>query len=75
MTPTPSGKYSAEHRKFAGKIECFYIQCVREVTVHQAAVYRDRLRTFNELKTAITAYVRNIKQADMQKAFANRINP
>jgi hypothetical protein len=28
---------------------------------------------FNELKTAITAYIRNISQADLQKAFANKI--
>jgi len=36
-------------------------------------VYRDRPRTLNELKTAITAYVRNISRADMQKVFANKI--
>jgi hypothetical protein len=27
----------------------------------------------NELKTAITAYIRNISQADLQKVFANKI--
>jgi arsenate reductase-like glutaredoxin family protein len=36
-------------------------------------VYRDRPRTLNELKTAITAYIRNISQADLQKLFANKI--
>jgi hypothetical protein len=37
------------------------------------AVYRDRPRTLNELKTAITAYIRNISQVDLQKVFANKI--
>jgi hypothetical protein len=37
------------------------------------AVYRDRPRTLNELKTAITAYIRYISQADLQKVFANSI--
>jgi hypothetical protein len=36
-------------------------------------MYGDRQRTFNELKTAVTAYVRNISQADLQKVFANKI--
>jgi len=36
-------------------------------------VYRDRQRTHNELKTAISAYIRNISQADLQKLFANKI--
>jgi hypothetical protein len=31
------------------------------------AAYRDPPRTLNELKIAITAYVRNISQADLQK--------
>jgi hypothetical protein len=39
----------------------------------KSAVYRDRPRTLNELKTAITAYIRNISQADLQKGFANKI--
>jgi len=39
----------------------------------KSAVYRDRPHTLNELKTAITAYIRNILQADLQKVFANRI--
>jgi hypothetical protein len=30
-------------------------------------------RTLNELKTAITAFVRNISQEDLQKVFANKI--
>jgi hypothetical protein len=37
------------------------------------AVYRDRPRTLNELKTAITAYIRNISQADLQKVLVNKI--
>jgi hypothetical protein len=36
------------------------------------AVYRDRPRKLNELKTAITAYIRNISQTDLQKVFANK---
>jgi hypothetical protein len=39
----------------------------------QSAAYRDRPRTLNELKTAISAYIRNISQADLQKVFASRI--
>jgi deoxyhypusine synthase len=39
----------------------------------EIAVDRDRPRTLNELKTAITAYIRNISQADLQKEFANKI--
>jgi organic radical activating enzyme len=35
--------------------------------------YCDRPRTLNELKTAITAYIRNISQADLQKVFADKI--
>jgi hypothetical protein len=55
------------------------VQCVRKVTVHldllgagQSVVYRDLPRTLNELKTAVTAVMRNISQADMQKVFANK---
>jgi len=36
-------------------------------------VYHDRPRTLNESKTAITAYIRNISQADLQEVFANKI--
>jgi hypothetical protein len=39
----------------------------------KSAVHRDRPRTLNELKTAITAYIRNISQTDLQKVFANEI--
>jgi hypothetical protein len=39
----------------------------------KSAMYRDRPRTLNELKTAISAYIRNISQADLQKMFANKI--
>jgi hypothetical protein len=38
-----------------------------------SAVYCDRPRTFNELRTAITAYIRNISQENLQKVFANKI--
>jgi hypothetical protein len=36
-------------------------------------VYRDGPRTLNELKTAMTEYIRNISQADLHKMFANKI--
>jgi len=49
------------------------IQGVQKVAMHYAAVHRDCPRTLNELKTAITAYIRNISQADLQKVFANKI--
>jgi hypothetical protein len=39
----------------------------------KSAVYRDRPRTLHELKTAVTAYIRNISQADLQKVFVNKI--
>ena len=39
----------------------------------KSAVYCDRPSTLNELITAITVYIRNISQADLQKAFANKI--
>jgi hypothetical protein len=39
----------------------------------KSAVCRDHPRTLNELKTAITAYIRNISQAGLQKVFANKI--
>jgi hypothetical protein len=41
--------------------------------LRKSAVNRDRPRTLNELKTAITAYIRNISKADLQKVFANKI--
>jgi hypothetical protein len=40
---------------------------------HRKAVHCDRSRTLNELNTAVTAYIRNISQADLQKVFANKI--
>jgi hypothetical protein len=39
----------------------------------KSAVYRDRPRTLNEIKTAITTYIGNISQADLQKVFVNKI--
>jgi hypothetical protein len=39
----------------------------------KSAVYRDRPRMLNKLKTAITVYMRNISQADLQKVFVNKI--
>jgi hypothetical protein len=39
----------------------------------KSAVYRDRPRMLNELKTAITAFIRNVSQADLQKVFTNEI--
>ena len=35
--------------------------------------YRDCPRTLNAFKTAVTVYIRNISQADLQKMFANKI--
>jgi hypothetical protein len=46
----------------------FYLQGAAK-----SAVYHDCPLMFNELKTAITAYIRNISQADVQKVFANKI--
>jgi hypothetical protein len=39
----------------------------------KSALYRDRTRTLNELKTAITAYIRSILQAELQKVLGNKI--
>jgi hypothetical protein len=39
----------------------------------KSAVYRDRPRKLNDLKTAMAVYFRNISQADLQKLFANKI--
>jgi hypothetical protein len=39
----------------------------------KSAVCHDRPRTLNELKTAITEFIRNVSQADLQKVFANKI--
>jgi hypothetical protein len=39
----------------------------------KSAVYHDLPCMLNELKTAVTAYIRNISQADLQKVFANKI--
>jgi hypothetical protein len=35
--------------------------------------HRDRPHMLNELKTAVTVFIRNISQADLQKVFANKI--
>jgi hypothetical protein len=40
----------------------------------KSVVYRDRSRKLSNLKTAITAFIRNISQADLQNVFANNIN-
>jgi hypothetical protein len=39
----------------------------------KSAVYRDRPHTLNELKTSVTVFIRNISQADLQKALGNKI--
>jgi hypothetical protein len=39
----------------------------------KSAMYRDRPRTLNELKTAIAAYISNISQADLQNVIPNKI--
>jgi hypothetical protein len=41
--------------------------------VRYSAVFRDRPRTLNGLKTAIMACITNISQADLQKVFVNKI--
>jgi hypothetical protein len=63
----------------------YVLQCVRKIAVHctppdfylwgaaKSVMYRDHPCTRSELKTAITAYIRNISQADLQKVFANKI--
>jgi hypothetical protein len=55
---------------------CYTVRSESRCALRQqirSVVYRDRLRTLNELKTAITAFIRNISQADLQKVFANQI--
>jgi histidinol phosphatase-like enzyme len=37
-------------------------------------MYHDRSHTLNELKTAITAFIRNISQTDLQKVFVKKLN-
>jgi hypothetical protein len=55
------------------------VQCGRKaesrcaLRLRHSAVYRDHPLSLNGLKTAITAYIRNISQADLQKVFANKI--
>jgi hypothetical protein len=58
-----------------------YDPLARRISLHQtfirggaakSAVYRDRPRTLSELKTALTVYIRNISQADLQKVFTNK---
>jgi hypothetical protein len=50
-----------------------YTGLMQEQFAEKSAVYHDRTLTLNELKTAITAYIRNISQEDLQKVFANKI--
>jgi hypothetical protein len=38
----------------------------------KSTVYHDRPHTLNELKTAMTAFIRKISQADLQKVIANK---
>jgi hypothetical protein len=39
----------------------------------KSTVYCDHPRTLNKLRMAITAFVKNISQADLQKVFVNKI--
>jgi hypothetical protein len=39
----------------------------------KSALYRDRPHTFNELQTAMTVYIRNISQTDLQRVYANKM--
>jgi hypothetical protein len=46
---------------------------VQEEFAEKSAVFHDHPCTLNELKTAVTAYIRNISKADLQKVFVNKI--
>jgi hypothetical protein len=50
-----------------------YTDLVQEQFTEKSAVYRDRPRTRKEVQTAVTAYVGNISQADLQKFLAYKI--
>jgi hypothetical protein len=56
-----------------------YGPIARWILFHQTFIYGeqqnlcDRPRMLNDLKTAITAYIRNISQADQQEVSANKI--
>jgi hypothetical protein len=39
----------------------------------KSTAYLERPRTLQESKTAISAFIRNISQADLHKLFANKI--
>jgi hypothetical protein len=52
-------------------IMCGYVACVPECRGPRVGDHDTR--TLIELKTAITTFIRNISQADLQKVFANRI--
>jgi hypothetical protein len=63
-----------EGNRYTDLVQEQFVEKFPETPVtHRNAVYRDRPSTPNELKTAITAYIRNISQADLQKVFANKI--
>jgi hypothetical protein len=51
----------------------YYATRILSVGAAKSAVYRDRPRRLNELKTAIAVYITNISQADLLKVFANII--
>jgi hypothetical protein len=51
----------------------WYTYLVQEQFAEKSAVCRARPLTLNEVKTAITTYIRNISKADLQKVFANKI--
>jgi hypothetical protein len=68
--------YNVWLRGLCAGLSCFR----RKVAVHldlwgaaKSEVYHDRPPTLNELKTAITAFISNILQADLQKVFVNKI--
>jgi hypothetical protein len=55
---------------------CSLVPYVGKALCTQAVVrrmYHDRPRTLNGLKPSITAYMRNISQADLRYVFANKI--
>jgi hypothetical protein len=65
-------------------VGCYYIHEIYRLStvrlesrcalkLQYSAMYRDHPRNLNGLKSAITAYIRNISQADLQKVFVNKI--
>jgi hypothetical protein len=56
-----------------GKCNCMFNTVHLESRCALRLRYRGCPCTLNELRTAITVYIRNVSQADLQKMFANKI--